>query len=357
MSSRPLLSLLFLAAARCAYADATVPTADIAGAADPAGLGRYAGSLIVDHKVKAFDELALPVSTLEPVGDDKVDRNNNRLFSGKQQLALEGKLSRVVYVLPAGRSPLEVLRNYQQVAAEKGGRSLYECKADTCGGNVESGASHGGSEQGVINYVFPADQINPESFSNAACAVDSGLADLRYGVSTFTAAGADVHVAVLTFTLKDDLYCKALAGRTVAIVATLEAKAREQNMVTVKASELARTIADSGKIALYGIHFDFDKADIKPESAPQLDEIAALLKADASLKLMIVGHTDNQGAAAYNLDLSKRRADAVAATLTSRYGVAVDRLLAQGMGAAAPLASNDSDAGRAKNRRVELVKQ
>jgi outer membrane protein OmpA-like peptidoglycan-associated protein len=72
---------------------------------------------------------------------------------------------------------------------------------------------------------------------------------------------------------------------------------------------------------------------------------------------MIVGHTDNQGAAAYNLDLSKHRADAVAATLTSRYGVAVDRLLAQGMGAAAPLASNDSDAGRAKNRRVELVKQ
>ena len=357
MSSRPLLSLLLFVAARCAYADATVPTADIAGAADPAGLGRYAGSLIVDYKAKAFDELVLPVSTLEPVGDDQVDRNNNRRYAGKQQLALEGRLSRVVYVLPAGRSPLEVLRNYQQVATDKGGRSLYECKADTCGGNVDGGASHGGSEQGVINYAFPADQISPESFSNAACAVDSGLADLRYGVSTFSAAGADVHVAVLAFTLVDDLYCKALAGRTIAIVATLEAKAREQNMVTVKAGELARTIADSGKIALYGIHFDVDKAEVKGESTPQLDEIAAMLKADGVLKLMVVGHTDNQGGAAYNLDLSKRRADAVIAALTGRYGIAADRLLAQGMGAAAPLASNDSDAGRAKNRRVELVKQ
>jgi outer membrane protein OmpA-like peptidoglycan-associated protein len=357
MSLRSLLSLLLLVAAHNAYADATVPTADLPGAADPAGLGRYAGALIVDHKVKAYDEIVLPISALERVGDDQVDRNNNALYAGKQQLALEGKLSRVVYVLPEGRSPLEVLRNYQQLVAEKGGRNLYECKADTCGGNVASGATHGGSEQGVINYVFPADQISTESFSNAACAVDSGLADLRYGVTTFTAAGTEVHVAVLAFTLKDDLYCKALDGRTIAIVATLEAKAREQNMVTVKASELARTIADSGKIALYGIHFDFDKADIKPESAPQLDEIAAMLRADGALRLMVVGHTDNQGAAAYNLDLSKRRADAVVAALTGRYGIAADRLLAQGMGSASPLASNDGEAGRAKNRRVELVKQ
>lgn len=357
MSFRPLFFVLLLVAARSVCADATVPAADLSGAADPAGLGRYAGSLIVEYKAKAFDEIVLPVSALEPVGDDKTDQNNNALYAGKQQLTLEGKLTRVVYVLPEGRSPLEVLRNYQQLVAEKGGRSLYECKADTCGGSVDAGATHGGSRQGVINYVFPADQINAENFSNAACAVDSDLADLRYGVSTFSAAGSDVHVAVLAFTLANDLYCKALNGRTVAIVATLEAKAREQNMVTVKASELARAIADSGKIALYGIRFDVDKVDIKPESAPQLDEIAAMLKADGALKLMVVGHTDNQGGAAYNLDLSKRRADAVVAALTGRYGTAADRLLAQGMGAAAPVASNDGEAGRAKNRRVELVKQ
>lgn len=355
MSRHLLFALLAVAGHACA--DATIPTADAPGSADPAGLGRYAGALIVDHKVKAFDEIVLPVSTLEPVGDDKTDANNNSLYAGKEQLTLEGKLSRVVYVLPAGRSPLEVLRNYQQTVAEKGGRALYECKAQTCGGDVDSGAGHGGGKQGVLSYVLPADQINTENFSNGACAVDSNLGDLRYGVSTFTAGGADVHVAVLTFVLGDDLYCKALNGRTIAIVATLEAKAREQNMVTVKAGELARSIADSGKIALYGIRFDVDKTEIKPESKPQLDEIGAMLKADAALKLMVVGHTDNQGGAAHNVDLSKRRADAVVAALASGYGIAADRLIAQGMGSAAPLASNDTDAGRAKNRRVELVKQ
>lgn len=81
------------------------------------------------------------------------------------------------------------------------------------------------------------------------------------------------------------------------------------------------------------------------------------MKQDAALKLMVVGHTDNQGGAAYNLDLSKRRADTVVTSLTALHGIAADRLLAQGMGSAATPASNDDEAGRSKNRRVELVKQ
>jgi OOP family OmpA-OmpF porin len=103
--------------------------------------------------------------------------------------------------------------------------------------------------------------------------------------------------------------------------------------------------------------FDLDKAELKPESKPQVDEIAALLKDDPALKLMVVGHTDNQGAAAHNIELSKKRADAVASVLQAQYGIAADRPLALGMGSAAPVASNDTDAGRAKNRRVELVKE
>ena len=150
-----------------------------------------------------------------------------------------------------------------------------------------------------------------------------------------------------TYPVRDELYCQALNERTVALVVTLAAKAREQKMVVVQAGELAQSINANGKIALYGIYFDLDKIELTPESKPQVDEIAALLKTDPARKLIVVGHTDNQGAAAHNIELSKKRAEAVAA----------DRLLAQGMGSAAPVASNDSDTGRAKNRRVERVKQ
>jgi OmpA-OmpF porin, OOP family len=356
MFRRP-LCLLFTVLPTLGFADATIPTQDMKGAADPAVLGRYEGAFIVEYQAGAYDEVSLPISMLEKVEPEQRDPKNNTIHAPKQKLDLEGKVTRTVYLLPEGRSPLEVLRNYQQIVKDKGGEALYECKAETCGGNIQYGASHGGSETGVMNYVFPASKINAEGFSNAACAVDTWHADSRYFVGKLADAGSETHVAVLAYTLKDDRYCKAFNERTIAIVLTVEAKAREQKMVTVKASELASAIATSGKIALYGIYFDFDKADLKPESKPQLDEIAALLKNDAALKLMVVGHTDNKGGAAYNLDLSKRRADAVVAALTGAGSTAAGRLLAQGMGSAAPVATNDSEEGRAKNRRVELVKQ
>lgn len=96
---------------------------------------------------------------------------------------------------------------------------------------------------------------------------------------------------------------------------------------------------------------------VKPESDATLKEIATLLQQDPSLKLFVVGHTDNVGSLASNMDFSKRRADAVTKVLTTKYGIAVARLSAQGDGPTAPVASNDSEDGRAKNRRVELVKQ
>lgn len=350
--------LLLSLSASLALADATVPIADKTGTSDPAGLGRYEGAFIVEQQTKAFDEITLPVAVLKADPDaDKRDGMNNRLMQTAAPLALEGKLTRTVYVLPAGRSALEVLRNYQQLIQEKGGQSLYECKAETCGGDVTSGATHGGGEQGLMNYLFPKSAVTAESFTNAACAVDMELADLRYGVAKFSANGTDTHVAVLAYTAKDSLYCKALNERTVAIVVTLEAKAREQKMVTLKASEMAQAIASGGKVAIYGIYFDFDKAELKSESKPQLDEIGALLTTDTALKLVVAGHTDNQGGVSYNMELSRKRADAVVAALTGGYGIAADRLVAQGMGSAAPVASNADEAGRAKNRRVELVKQ
>jgi len=123
-----------------------------------------------------------------------------------------------------------------------------------------------------------------------------------------------------------------------------------------KGSE-ANDISSTGHVAVYGIYFDTGKADLKPESDATLKEIAKLLQQDANLKLYVVGHTDNQGTLTLNMDLSKRRADSVVATLTAKYGVTAGRLQAFGSGPYSPVAPNDTEDGRAKNRRVELVKQ
>jgi outer membrane protein OmpA-like peptidoglycan-associated protein len=127
-------------------------------------------------------------------------------------------------------------------------------------------------------------------------------------------------------------------------------------MVTVAADAMNKEMNANGSVAIYGILFDFDKADIKPESKPQLDEIAKLLKANPKLHVLIVGHTDNKGQLGYNQTLSSKRAAAVVAKIAKDYGVPAAQMTAVGVGPAAPVATNDTDAGQAKNRRVELVK-
>ena len=136
----------------------------------------------------------------------------------------------------------------------------------------------------------------------------------------------------------------------------IEKEAMKQD-VTADAAAMSRDINTTGRVALYGIYFDTGKSEIKPESAAAIDEIAKMLKETPALKLYVVGHTDNVGAYAANITLSKSRADAVVAALTTRHGIAAARLVAHGAGPVSPVESNDSEDGRAKNRRVELVKQ
>jgi OmpA-OmpF porin, OOP family len=127
--------------------------------------------------------------------------------------------------------------------------------------------------------------------------------------------------------------------------------------VVADAAALGNDLKSAGHAAVYGILFDTGKADIKPESARAIGEIAKLLSADAGLKLHVVGHTDSVGSVDANLKLSQARAEAVLQALVKEHGIAASRLRAFGNGPFAPVASNDADDGRAKNRRVELVKQ
>ena len=137
---------------------------------------------------------------------------------------------------------------------------------------------------------------------------------------------------------------------------TIITEKQMQQEVTADASSLGDEITKTGHVAVYGVHFDTGKATILPDSENILGEIAKLLQQNPDLKLRVEGHTDNQGNAAANQALSEKRAQAVVAWLTA-HSVPAARLTAKGLGQTQPLADNSSEDGRAKNRRVELVKQ
>lgn len=168
--------------------------------------------------------------------------------------------------------------------------------------------------------------------------------DDRYTILNVAKAGKDVWVQVDT----------AWGGGYLLIIVERQAMVQE---VVASAALFATGLKASGHVEVPGIYFDTGKAVLKAESAAAVGEIATLLKADPALKVYIVGHTDSVASLESNLKLSQARADAVAQALIGEHGIAAARLSARGVGPLAPVASNDAEDGRAKNRRVELVKQ
>jgi outer membrane protein OmpA-like peptidoglycan-associated protein len=125
----------------------------------------------------------------------------------------------------------------------------------------------------------------------------------------------------------------------------------------VDAADIARELTENGSIALYGIQFDVGSAKLTPESRASIDEVAKAMKEDPKLKLLIVGHTDNKGDFTINRNLSEQRAQAVVTDLVTRLGADRNRLSSAGVADLSPVSTNETEAGRARNRRVELVKQ
>ncbi len=287
---------------------------------------------------------------------DKRDKQNNVVVDSKKSKQLEGRYTRLIYIAPAGRSPLEVIKNYVDELTEMGGTVLFACTSLACGGDLE-GNDHGGDTQGLLDKLYPNSRLNEPNYTNGSCASTSNIKEQRYVVYRVPTEGGDMHIAVMAYTVAESSYCELFDNRTMAMVIAIEPKARDKKMVSVSASEMQSAIDSSGRIALYGIYFDTNKTDLKPESDAAIEQIAALLKANTSLKVFIVGHTDNVGSNAANMDLSKRRANAVMSALTTRFSVNAGQMEAAGIGMLSPLASNGDEAGRSKNRRVELVKK
>ncbi len=153
-----------------------------------------------------------------------------------------------------------------------------------------------------------------------------------------------------------EIWAQAEKGNSKIWLRIVEKTEMEQHVVA-DAAAFSNDIRLMGHAAVYGITFDTDRADIKPESGQAIGEIARLLTADPGLKIFVVGHTDNTGSVDHNLKLSQDRAQSVMQALVRDHGIAAARLRAYGCGPYAPVASNDAEDGRAKNRRVELVKQ
>ncbi len=283
---------------------------DAEGSKDHPLISRYPGSVIDKYSQKAFDEYELPLSK---VVDGKYEKSQH----------LEGKVTAIYYIAPEGRSALEIYRNYESALKNAGFQELFIC-AKTCGDVPPSG-------------FYPLDG----AFGNYT-------ADARYLAAKMTRAAGDVYVALWEYDSGFDVK---------TFLAVVEVKPMESGLITVNSSSLASDITRTGHASVYGIYFDTGKAEVKPESEATLKEIGKLLQLDTKLKLYVVGHTDNVGTLANNMDLSKLRGEAVVRILTTTYNVPATRLSAQGDGPTAPVASNDSEDGRAKNRRVELVKQ
>ncbi len=138
---------------------------------------------------------------------------------------------------------------------------------------------------------------------------------------------------------------------------TIVEKQAMQQVVEANAESMGSDIGAAGHVSVYGIHFDTGKSEIKPESDAAIAEIAKLLQNLPALKLYVVGHTDNEGTFESNLTLSKQRAAAVAERLASKHGIEPSRLIPHGVGSLSPVATNSTEEGKAKNRRVELVER
>jgi OmpA-OmpF porin, OOP family len=334
---------------------ATLPTADAAGSRDHEHLRRYEGSVILSYAQSAFEEFALPLSALVEVPGES-DAKNNVVFRPPSSKHLEGRHTLLVYLLPEGRSTLEVVRNYRDDVERSGGTALFECADAACGGEATYGMFGGGSRTSLAMFLQAPERVTDTYRSIAWCARDSKHADQRYLAAEIPAQGMHVSVHAYRVVAPDDgPPCALLNGRAIAVVDVIDGRQRESRMVTVSAAEMAGAIAGSGSIALYGILFDFNQAVVKSESEPALAEIAKYLSGTPDEKVLIVGHTDNVGSYAFNLDLSQRRAAAVVDALASRYRIARDRMTPVGVSFASPVASNRDDTGRAKNRRVALV--
>ncbi len=276
--------------------------------------------------VVGFDRYLLPLG--------KFGKDNK--FSKSKEL--RGEIVQTTYSIPANHSILEIFENYREALENAGFEILFEL-----------------DKKEEPSWSRWTDMFVRATSRNSRCEQEIKYS-LHYAdeghfvAAKLTSTEGDFYVAICMAkgnwhnytTLQQDI---------------IHIKPMNRGLVKITSEIMEQKLNQVGHVALYGIYFDFNKATLKPESEPVLKEIAQLLKTNPGLKLYVVGHTDNVGPLDYNMKLSKARATAVVKRLVAKYGISPDRLKPFGVGPLCPVASNSTEQGRAKNRRVELVAQ
>ena len=355
MRFKLLFSFIYLAFAGLATAQ-QIPNADVSGASDSEIAGRVPGALIVSHFSTPLDRAEFPTSQLKK-RSGQVTGNNVYVVSPDESLTVEGKRTRNVYLLEPGVPPFAALRAYETALPEQGAEVAYFCRADACGGTANRAGGLGGGWMSLAYYLWPDDRITDNSNSAGYCAQHGYISNMEYRL--FRDEAKDVTVSVLAYILNPSQFssCKKnFENRTVVIVDVIAPDAAPIELETISSDEMRDEISLTGKIALYGINFDSGKDSLRPDSTDTINQIAALMSSDGDLRLLIVGHTDSVGSFDYNQNLSERRAASVVRALVNQHGIAKSRLYPVGVAFASPVATNETDEGKAQNRRVELVK-
>lgn len=261
-----------------------------------------------------------------PLIVEKIDQRGGIKGNISSTRTVEGELLQTTYRLDTGTAA-KVAKHIADYLQQSGYKLLYSCDGAVCGP--------------TFTQASPGYRQAREAFNAAAGAQyyrafrkPKPLGD-RYVAVQAVQAGADAPVHVQ--------------------LDVLQVEARVVSAITISATEMARQLETRGRVALYGLYFETDSAEIKPASRATLAEVAKLLARKPDLKLLVVGHTDSRGSFQYNLKLSRRRAHAVVDALVNKYGIDPRRLKPFGVSYAAPRASNANPYGRSRNRRVELV--
>jgi len=287
-------------------------------------VSRFKGAKLIYFKETKWDTYKLPVYN-----------DNTKEPNYSNPLILEGKVKRYQYITTPDNNLAYVLKNFETAFKTNAYKILLEGKP---GEDFDEGpASFYG------DYYGSQKNLNLEKFGFGFDAIGNHKAII---IAVTKKDGKNIYVVEV---ISD------FSNVTVITQDIIEVEAAETGMVTVKNME--EGISKNGHIAVYDIHFDTGKSSIKPESADALKNIADYLNAHKDKKFIIVGHTDNTGDFEANLKLSLERAQSVVNELISKYTVKSEQLKVYGDGQTAPVTSNSTEEGKAKNRRVEIVEQ
>ncbi len=300
----------------------------IPGSKDHPLITRYPGSVIEYYEEQNFTPYAIAIGGV--TGYKKIDLWKN----------IEGKRTRIYYLLKGEVTLTEIYGNYRQAMEKAGFAFLAKGIDDKNNVSKEVGGA-------TFLNVFYEKNPYPASKNINLLKGSSTSGGTCYLAGHLEKNGRSVYIV-----LTGKQY---MANEKVFLLDVIEETTMKVDLIKVNANEMQKELKANGKIALYGIYFDFDKANIKPESEPVLIEISKLLKENPTLNLYVVGHTDMKGSFAYNTTLSKNRAVAVVNELEKKYAISSSRLIGEGVGSLAPVSTNETEEGRKQNRRVELV--